>query len=96
MECSEKRDGCPDPHRNKVGFGQQDTEVEGQHVAEHVLNRMSVHSGHGHRGCPLVVLLVDKPVQELVVQQTMAVVERYLGAQDTDRDRVGDLADRRK
>ena len=79
-----------------MGLGHQDAQVEWQYVAEHVLNRMSVDSGHSDWRSPLVVLLVDQLVEELVVEQPVTIVEGYLGAQDADWNRVGDLAYRRQ
>lgn len=55
-------------------------------ACQEVLQGMSVHSGRGNGGGPLVVDLVDVFVDQFVVEQSVAVVEPDVVAEHADQD----------
>ena len=75
----------PDPGSEEVAAQQEWPEGDGQQVGENVLQGVSVQSGQAHRGCPLVVDLVERFVEQSAVQQDVGVVKPKLLHNDEDR-----------
>lgn len=74
----------PDGDGHRMAGTERWSHVHRQQIADDELEGMGVHGGPGHRGRPLMVLLVDVLVPEAGVQQSVAVVEGDLPGHDTD------------
>ena len=70
----------PQPGDRHVAAEHEDPQKRWHQIAEHVLDRMAVDGGDRDRGRPLVVLLVDVPVDAPAVQQPVRVVKRSSSA----------------
>lgn len=72
----DERDGEPHDRRCNVRPGEQRPGDRRHHVAEDVLNRVSVDRRYSDRRRPLVVHLVDVPVEEWMVEKSTDAVGR--------------------